>query len=108
MTGRPGFLSRISEPVSQEQIAEGFYEKIQFHASRINSCRVAKDRLSTVVLSDRLNCTPEMVELMKQEILSVMEKYLEIDRTRMTIHLEITTKEEQGVKHAKTIQIKGL
>ena len=33
-----------------------------------NSCRVAKDRLSTVVLSDRLNCTPEMVELMKQEI----------------------------------------
>ena len=68
-----------------------------------NSCRVAKDRLSTVVLSDRLNCTPEMVELMKQEIL-----YLEIDRTRMTIHLEITTKEEQGVKHAKTIQIKGL
>ena len=71
-----------------------------------NSCRVAKDRLSTVVLSDRLNCTPEMVELMKQEILSVMEKYLE--RTRMTIHLEITTKEEQGVKHAKTIQIKGL
>ena len=73
-----------------------------------NSCRVAKDRLSTVVLSDRLNCTPEMVELMKQEILSVMEKYLEIDRTRMTIHLEITTKEEQGVKHAKTIQTKGL
>ena len=52
-----------------------------------NSCRVSKDRLSTVVLSDRLNCTPEMVELMKQEILSVMEKYLEIDRTRMTIHL---------------------
>ena len=47
-------------------------------------------------------------QLMKQEILSVMEKYLEIDRTRMTIHLEITTKEEQGVKHAKTIQIKGL
>lgn len=61
-----------------------------------NSCRVAKDRLSTVVLSDRLNCTPEMVELMKQEILSVMEKYLEIDRTRMTIHLEITDQRRTG------------
>ena len=73
-----------------------------------NSCRVAKERLSAVVLSDRLNCTPEMVELMKQDILRVMERYLEIDRTRMTIHLEITTNEEQGVKHAKTIQIKGL
>ena len=74
---------------------------------RENSCRVAKERLSTLVLSDRLNCTPEMVELMKQDILSVMEKYLEIDRGQITIHLEITT-EEQGVKHAKTIQIKGL
>lgn len=73
-----------------------------------NSSKVAKDRLSTLVLADRLNCTPEMVELMKQEILSVMEKYLEIDRSRITIHLEITTKEEQGVRHAKTIQIKGL
>jgi len=75
---------------------------------RENSCRVAKERLSTVVLSDRLNCTPEMVELMKQDILRVMEKYLEIDRSRMTIHLEILTNEKQGVKHAKTIQIKGL
>lgn len=71
-----------------------------------NSCRVAKDRLSTVVLSDRLNCTPEMVELMKQEILSVMEKYLEIDRTRMTIHLEITTKEEQGVNMLRQYRLK--
>lgn len=75
---------------------------------RENSCKVAKERLSTLVLSDRLNCTPEMVELMKQDILSVMEKYLEIDRARITIHLEITTNEEQGVKNAKTIQIKGL
>ena len=76
--------------------------------SRVNSCKVAKERLSTVVLSDRLNCTPEMVDMMKHDILHVMEKYLEIDRTRMTIHLEILTNEEQGVKHAKTIQIKGL
>lgn len=73
-----------------------------------NSCRIAKERLSTLVLSDRLNCTPEMTELMKQEILKVMEKYLEIDRTQMKIHLEIITNEEQGVRHAKTIQIKGL
>ena len=42
------------------------------------SCSVAKDRLSNVLLADRLNFKPEMVELMKQEILSVMEKYLEI------------------------------
>ena len=75
---------------------------------RENSCKVSKERLSAVVLSDRLNCTPEMVDMMKHDILKVMEKYLEIDRTRMTIHLEILTNEEQGVKHAKTIQIKGL
>ena len=64
--------------------------------------------VSSVTVVSSVVVAPEMVELMKQEILSVMEKYLEIDRTRMTIHLEITTKEEQGVKHAKTIQIKGL
>lgn len=81
----------------------------RFHfRQRENSRKVAKERLSTVVLADRLNCTPEMVEMMKHDILHVMEKYLEIDRTRMTVHLEIITNEEQGVKHAKTIQIKGL
>lgn len=76
--------------------------------SDTNSCKVAKDRMNTILLSDRLNCTPEMIEQMKRDIGYVMEKYLEIDRENITVHLEITTKEKQGVKHAKTIQIKGL
>lgn len=73
-----------------------------------SSCKVAKDRMNTILLSDRLNCTPEMIEQMKRDIGHVMEKYLDIDRENITVHLEITTKEKQGVKHAKTIQIKGL
>ena len=73
-----------------------------------SSCKVAKDRMDTILLSDRLNCTPEMIEQMKRDIGHVMEKYLDIDREHITVHLEITTKEKQGVKHAKTIQIKGL
>lgn len=75
---------------------------------KATSRKVAKDRMNTILLSDRLNCTPEMIEQMKRDIGHVMEKYLEIDRENITVHLEITTKEKQGVKHAKTIQIKGL
>ena len=86
---------------------EDAVRRISFRAGG-NSCKIAKERLSTVVLSDRLNCTPEMVDMMKRDILKVMEKYLEMDSSRMTIHLEIRTGKEQGVKHAKTIQIKGL
>ena len=32
-----------------------------------SSCQVAKDRLKILLISDRVNCSPEMMELIKSE-----------------------------------------
>jgi len=40
---------------------------------------VAKDRLKLVLVSDRAGCSPEIMEKMKNEIIYVISKYIEID-----------------------------
>lgn len=69
---------------------------------------IARDRLKTVVLSDRLNCSPEITMQIKRDIKHVLSKYLELENADIKIHLDITTDVGQGVRNAKTIQIKGL
>ena len=39
----------------------------------------AKDRLKLVLVSDRANCSPETMELIKNDIIKVISKYMEID-----------------------------
>ena len=73
-----------------------------------NSGNVARERLKTVVLSDRLNCTPEVTRQIKRDIRRVLAKYLEMDKVDVKVRLDITTEVGQGVKNVKTIQIKGL
>lgn len=69
---------------------------------------MARERLKGVVLADRMNCSPEVIELIKHDITRVIEKYLDLDTANVEVHLDITSEAEQGVKNVKTIQIKGL
>ena len=46
---------------------------------RKSSCQVAKDRLKILLISDRVNCSPEMMELIKADITKVISKYMRID-----------------------------
>ena len=43
------------------------------------SGNVAKDRLKLVLVSDRAGCSPEVMEKMKNEIIQVISKYIEVD-----------------------------
>ena len=43
---------------------------------RKSSCQVAKDRLKILLISDRVNCSPEMMELIKADITKVISKYM--------------------------------
>ena len=43
------------------------------------SREVAKDRLKILLISDRVNCSPEMMELIKADITKVISKYMRID-----------------------------
>ena len=40
---------------------------------------VAKDRLKLLLVSDRANCSPEVMEMIKNDIIKVISKYMVIE-----------------------------
>ncbi len=54
---------------------------------RKKSCEIAKDRLKILLISDRVNCSPEMMELVKADIVNVISKYMKIDTANMDIQI---------------------
>lgn len=66
---------------------------------RKSSCQVAKDRLKILLISDRVNCSPEMMELIKNDIAKVISKYMKIDSEHMEI--QINAKSGKNGRNAK-------
>ena len=58
------------------------------------SSDVAKDRLKLLLVSDRANCTPELMEMIKNDIINVISKYMDIDADGLEI--QITQTESEG------------
>ena len=58
------------------------------------SGNVAKDRLKLLLVSDRANCSPETMEMIKNDIIKVIAKYMEIDIEGLDI--QITQTESDG------------
>lgn len=54
---------------------------------------VAKDRLKFVLVHDRANCSPKLLEMLKVDILKVISNYMEIDEDGLDI--QITKTDEQ-------------
>lgn len=59
-----------------------------------SSSNIAKDRLKLLLVSDRANCSPEIMELIKNDIINVISKYMEIDKEGLEI--QITQTESDG------------
>lgn len=62
-----------------------------FHKKASGS--VAKDRLKLVLVSDRANCTPDVMEQIKNDIINVISKYVEIDMEGLDIKISQTESE---------------
>ncbi|BCN31205.1 cell division topological specificity factor MinE [Anaeromicropila herbilytica] len=60
---------------------------------RKSSGNVAKDRLKLVLVSDRANCSPEIMEQIKNDIIAVLSKYVEIDSDGLDIKIGQTESE---------------
>ena len=59
-----------------------------------SSGSVAKDRLKLVLVSDRANCSPEIMENIKNDIIKVITKYMEIDCEGLDIQITQTENED--------------
>ena len=65
---------------------------------RKSSRQIAKDRLKILLISDRVNCSPEMMELIKNDIAQVISKYMKIDAASMEIQISKTGKSNRNGK----------
>ncbi len=52
-----------------------------------NSKNVAKERLRLVLVHDRANISPQVMESLKEDLITVINKYLEIDQTALEVSL---------------------
>lgn len=67
-----------------------------------NSKNAAKERLHLVLMQDRANVSADFLELMKQEIIDVIKKYIEVDEKEIDVRL--TNKEnEDGTNGAPSL-----
>ena len=62
---------------------------------RKSSRQIAKDRLKILLISDRVNCSQEMMEMIKNDIAKVISKYMKIDAESMEIQITQTS----GIKN---------
>jgi cell division topological specificity factor len=51
---------------------------------------VAKDRLRLVLVHDRVNTSPQFIEGLKDDMIKVISKYMDIDEETMEVHFAKT------------------
>lgn len=52
------------------------------------SAQVARQRMQVVLMHDRMDIAPDIMEAVKNDIISVLSRYMELDRKSITIDLE--------------------
>ena len=62
------------------------------------SKNVAKERLKLVLIHDRANCSSEMLEMIKTDIINVINQYMEIDEEELEINIGTTKSERNNSK----------
>ena len=78
-----------------------------------NSREAAKERLHLVLMQDRANVSADFLELMKQEIIEVIKKYIDVDESAIDVRLtnkeneDGTNKEHKKYTNIQIINIKN-
>lgn len=73
-----------------------FFKKIGKNESKETngSKNKAKERLHLVLMQDRANVSADFLELMKQEIIDVIKKYIEVEENEIDVRLTNEVKED--------------
>jgi len=67
---------------------------LSFFTRKEPSKNVAKDRLKLVLIHDRVNCSTQVLEMLKTDIIKVISNYMEIDEEGLD--MQITHTESQN------------
>lgn len=66
----------------------------KFFTNKPSSKDVANERLKLILIHDRADLSPELLEMIKGEILNVIAKYVEIDNADVDVKLTRTGVED--------------
>ncbi len=67
---------------------------LKFFTRNKNSKDVAKERLKLVLIHDRANVSPQFLEMIKGEIIKVIQNYMDVDENALDIQLTKTKSDE--------------
>jgi len=70
---------------------------------RKKSGAVAKNRLQLVLVQDRVNLSPARIDLLKDELIEVISKYVEIDSNGIDIELTNSNRQSQLVANIPVV-----
>ena len=85
-----------------ENIMNLFKKNNKREALNASSKEDAKERLHLVLMQDRANVSADFLDLMREEIIEVIKKYIDIDESSMDVRLTNQTNEE-GVQGAPAL-----
>ncbi|MBM7560755.1 cell division topological specificity factor MinE [Fusibacter tunisiensis] len=72
------------------------FDLFGFLNNKQTSKNVAKDRLKLVLVHDRSNCSPELLELLKKDILSSISEHVDYDTADLDIKITRTRDSSSG------------
>lgn len=70
-----------------------------------NSKDIARERLRLVLVHDRSTVSPEIISLLRDDLIQVIQKYMDIDLEGLLVNIE---GEETSVALIANIPIKGM
>lgn len=78
----------------------------KFFQKDSNSKDVAKERLRLVLIHDRTNMSPELLKALKEDLITVINKYLEIDQEALEVNLSNIDDSVALVANIPIVQVK--
>lgn len=58
-----------------------------FPFKKRNSGNVAKDRLKILLLSERMECSPQMMRMLKNDVVHTISKYVTVDEDHVILQI---------------------
>lgn len=73
------------------------FDLLKFLSRQESSKNVAKERLRLVLVHDRANCSPELLDLIKEDLITALSKHIEIDQEGFDIQITKTDASNKGL-----------
>ncbi len=80
-----------------------FLSRIFNRPAESDSAQVAKQRLQLVLAQDRTNISTETLNVLKDEMINVISKHVEIDRANVQVSMAHTNRGEQLIANIPVV-----